>query len=205
MRHCPSCQSVARPRHCVVGQIKTMLSPIPHPQRGAARDRHGRWERDAMDAHRRAQFICATSGVCADGEVVWFWRSDAGAKSRGTCPARRRWQPSWSPGRSRISRKTIAQGRPDDPPVPVVLPRAFFLHADHGCGGHPAFPAPSSVARAKRKQKLGRHLRRGNDEVCRCHCGRCHYGRCAGEGQNQKSNPRSPSQQRFRLLRSRSP
>src|SRR5258708_35307004 len=39
--------------------------------------------------------------------------------------------------------KTIAQGRPDDPPGPVVLPRAFFLHADHGCGGHPAFPAPS--------------------------------------------------------------
>src|SRR5882724_8164444 len=38
--------------------------------------------------------------------------------------------------------KTIAQGRPDDPPVPVVLPRAFLLHADHGCGGHPAFPAP---------------------------------------------------------------
>src|SRR5438876_7309101 len=54
----------------------------------------------------------------------------------------------WSPGRSRISRKTIAQGRPDDPPVPVVLPRAFLLHAGHGCGGHPAFPAPSSVSRA---------------------------------------------------------
>src|SRR5580692_1367458 len=50
-----------------------------------------------------------------------------------------------SPGRSRISRKTIAQGRPDDPPVPVVLPRAFLLHADRGCGGHPAFPAPSLV------------------------------------------------------------
>jgi hypothetical protein len=50
---------------------------------------------------------------------------------------------AWSPRRSRISRKTIAQGRPDDPPVPVVLPRAFLLHADHGCGGHPVFPAPS--------------------------------------------------------------
>jgi hypothetical protein len=30
---------------------------------------------------------------------------------------------AWSPGRARISRKTIAQGRPVDP---VVLPRAFF-------------------------------------------------------------------------------
>jgi hypothetical protein len=27
--------------------------------------------------------------------------------------------------------------------VPVVLPRAFLLHADHGCDRHPAFPAPS--------------------------------------------------------------
>src|SRR6266702_6145305 len=43
--------------------------------------------------------FCATSGVCADGEVVWFWRSNAGAKSRGTCPARRRWQPSMVTGK----------------------------------------------------------------------------------------------------------
>jgi hypothetical protein len=48
-----------------------------------------------------------------------------------------------SPGRARISRNTIAQGRPDDRLVPVVQPRAFCLHADHGCGRHPAFPAPS--------------------------------------------------------------
>src|SRR5580692_5123705 len=48
-----------------------------------------------------------------------------------------------SPGRSRISRKTIAQGMPAAPAEPVVLPRAFLLHADHGCSPHPAFPAPS--------------------------------------------------------------
>jgi hypothetical protein len=52
----------------------------PAATRGAARDRHGRRLRDAMDAHRRARLICATNGVCADGEVVWFWRLDAGAK-----------------------------------------------------------------------------------------------------------------------------
>jgi hypothetical protein len=23
------------------------------------------------------------------------------------------------------------------------LPRAFFTHGGHGCGSHPAFPAPS--------------------------------------------------------------
>jgi hypothetical protein len=88
---------------------------------------------------------CATNVAGADGEIVWFWRPDAGAKlaersaDDGGKKAR-------SPGRACISRKTIAQGRPDDPPVPVVLPRAFLLHADHGCGGHPAFPAPSSRA-----------------------------------------------------------
>ena len=45
-----------------------------------------------------------------------------------------------SPGRSRISRKTIAQGRPDDSAEPVVLPRAFLLHADHGCQPAPGLP-----------------------------------------------------------------
>jgi hypothetical protein len=34
---------------------------------------------------------------------------------------------------SRISRNTIAQGRPDVTARPVVLPRVFLLHADHGC------------------------------------------------------------------------
>jgi hypothetical protein len=52
-----------------------------------------------------------------------------------------------SPGRSRISRNTIAQGRPDDPLSPVVLPRAFLLHADHGCGGHPVFPIGVKIVR----------------------------------------------------------
>jgi hypothetical protein len=52
-----------------------------------------------------------------------------------------------APGRGRISRKAIAQGRPVVRLSPVVLPRAFLLHAGHGCGQHPAFPAPS-VSRA---------------------------------------------------------
>ena len=31
--------------------------------RGAARDRHGRWERDAMDAHRRAQSLARRAAL----------------------------------------------------------------------------------------------------------------------------------------------
>src|ERR1700761_1180635 len=52
-----------------------------------------------------------------------------------------------APGRARISRKAIAQGRPVVRLSPVVLPRAFLLHAGHGCGQHPAFPAPSMLSR----------------------------------------------------------
>jgi hypothetical protein len=66
-----------------------------------------------------------------------------------------RGQSSRSPGRVRISRKAIAQGRPDVRLVPVVLPRAFLLHADHGCDRRPAFPAPSIVFGANQQAKLG--------------------------------------------------
>ena len=45
-----------------------------------------------------------------------------------------------SPGRSRISRKAIAQGKPDDP-VHLWSTRAFCAH-DRGCNRRPAFPAP---------------------------------------------------------------
>src|SRR5712691_9670974 len=82
---CPSCQSVAVSRIDLAPKSVASFACLVST-RGAARDRHGRWERDAMDAHRRARFTCATSGVCADGEVVWSWRSDAGAKLVETIP-----------------------------------------------------------------------------------------------------------------------
>jgi hypothetical protein len=48
----------------------------------------------------------------ADGKIVWSWRPDAGVKSAGfSC--RRRWQKSPVTGEStKISRKTIARGKP---------------------------------------------------------------------------------------------
>src|SRR5262245_55724175 len=67
---------------------------------------------------------------------------------------------AWSPGRARISRNTIAQGMPAAPAEPVVLPRAFLLHADHGCSPHPAFPAPSVSDEGDLMEKLGRHAPR---------------------------------------------
>jgi len=80
-----------------------------------------------MDAHRRGAIIARraalvrTAKSCGPGapmqalklaKTLMRLAGDGGNQA-------------WSPGRSRISRKTIAQGRPDDPPVPVVLPRAF--------------------------------------------------------------------------------
>jgi hypothetical protein len=109
-----------------------------------------------MDAGR----VDATSGMAADGEIVWSWRSDAGAKFVGDILRGDGGNQAWSPGRSRISRNTIAQGRPDDPLSPVVLPRAFLLHADPGCGGHPVFPAPS-VFRGLRSMHNSGVSRRG--------------------------------------------
>src|SRR5712664_3149534 len=99
-----------------------------------------------MDAASRQTIVEVTYG-----EVVWFWRSDAGAKVVKTLPAShgRRWQPSMVTGKStKDTVKTIAQGRPDDLAEPVVTPPAFCLQAGHGCGQHPAFPAPSSFSRA---------------------------------------------------------
>jgi len=57
------------------------------PQGGAYRDRHGRRERDAVDARASGaswqsqgemnlvsdQLACETIGALADGKAVWFW------------------------------------------------------------------------------------------------------------------------------------
>jgi len=78
--------------------------------------------------HRR------TNDAVADGEIVWSWPPDAEAKLAGVTNAagdgskRARF-----PGRSRISRNTIAQGMPDDPAEPVV-PSPCFFHCTGAMG-----------------------------------------------------------------------
>jgi hypothetical protein len=106
-------------------QITIRVSAVP-ARKGAYRDRHGRWAGDAMDALASGAILARTNDAVAYGEVAWSWRSDARAKFAKTLTrlADDGGNQAWSPGRSRISRKAIAQGRPDDPPVPVVLPRA---------------------------------------------------------------------------------
>jgi len=74
---------------------------------GAYRDRHGRWVRDAMDAG-------VSQGVRhdADGEIVWSRSPDAGIEPAGGDLQAAVANKPGTPGRSRISRNTIAQGRP---------------------------------------------------------------------------------------------
>jgi hypothetical protein len=66
-----------------------------------------------MDALASGAILARTNDAVAYGEVAWSWRSDAGAKSWSAQSAL--WDDggnqAWSPGRSRISRKAIAQGR----------------------------------------------------------------------------------------------
>jgi len=67
------------------------------------------------------------------------------------------------PGELEGNRKTIAQGMPVATGEPVALPRAFFC-PNHGCIGHPAFPAssledrpaPSLEGRARHERMSGR-------------------------------------------------
>ena len=62
-------------------QISCIFRAVPFPIRGAFRDRHERWELDAMDA-----LVCETKHTDADGKAVWSWRPDAGVKSLGDDP-----------------------------------------------------------------------------------------------------------------------
>jgi len=64
---CPSCQRVAGAFACDVGQITGISSRVPGPIRGAFRDRHERWMRDAVDAgyvKRRMTLTSRTAKSC---------------------------------------------------------------------------------------------------------------------------------------------
>src|SRR5215831_7937018 len=94
-----------------------------------------------------------TSVTSADGEVVWFWRPDAGAKLVEMICGRR-WQESPVTGKS--TKETVTPSRRESrnaPVEPVVLPPCFLLHGTHGCNQHPAFPAPSLQYGGETKHK----------------------------------------------------
>ena len=61
-----------------------------------------------------------------------------------------------SPGRARRNPlKPLRREGRMIPATPVVRTACFLLHAGHGCGGHPAFPAPSSCRGTRFSHQLG--------------------------------------------------
>src|SRR3981189_977321 len=120
---------------------------------------------DVMDAGLRLP-----SAAFAYGEIVWVRRPDAGVKFEGgqRCPRAMVSQKAGSPGRSRISRKAIAQGRPDASAKPVCL-RApsccSYRTQDRGCGAHPVFPAPSIFEGKVFLQNSGQNMPRDREVV----------------------------------------
>src|SRR6266436_4569820 len=73
--------------------------------------------------------LARTNGVCADGEVVWSWRSNAGAKVAESS-ANDGGNQAWSPRRARRKPlKPFAQGMPAVAVCPWLLTRVlFFTH-----------------------------------------------------------------------------
>ena len=117
--------------------------------------------------------------MIADGEVVWSWHpllmlSPAEA-SIGPTGCAMPFNPRGDGDKKELvagestkeTVKTIAQGRPDDPPVPVVLPRASCCTRTMGASGHPAFPAPSSVSRVANVVSARGTSRLAGADVCR--------------------------------------
>src|SRR5882672_4063012 len=94
MRKLPVVPTCRIPTGIAMNPKSDRSSTHPALTRGALRGRHGRWEREAVDAtaSQRASMIrkrsCSierarTNDADADGEVVWSWRSNAGAKFAG--------------------------------------------------------------------------------------------------------------------------
>jgi hypothetical protein len=75
-----------------------------------------------------------TSAAAADGEVVWFWRSEAGAKVAGRVPRTTVATKRWSPRRARrkLLKPLRREGRVD--PAPPVVPAPVLSCCTGGRG-----------------------------------------------------------------------
>src|SRR5260221_12334727 len=76
-----------------------------------------------------------TSVADADGEVVWFRRPDAGVKPCGAIRMATVARKPVHRGEREVSRKTIAQGRPDASAEPVCSCACSCAHIAHETAG----------------------------------------------------------------------
>jgi hypothetical protein len=134
------------------------ISPAPHAQwRDVSRSSRyvGRGMRWTL--RRQAGSFAPDENAAAYGEIVWSWRRDPGA-TLAVSPAGNGGKKGRSPGRVRISRRTIARGKPGCPGCTCQTRVRFLPFCTRCCGRsrRPAFPAPSSQQRDNELAKLRR-------------------------------------------------
>jgi hypothetical protein len=140
------------------GRNRNIPIRVPPPLKGAFRDRHGRWVRDAVDALalQDEQGLRRTAKSCGPDIPTLI-------SSFAEVSARRRWQQSPAHrGDHEGSRKTIARGMPGDSGVTVVtMLVCFFIFAHKAAGAcdAPGIPCALSFFRGQ-AQQLGRRSRR---------------------------------------------
>ena len=109
---------------------------------------------------RQRDFGRADENAAAYGEIVWSWRRDRGVDPPRLCGSGNGDNKRRSPGRARISRKTIARGKPGCPGCTCGLTRVLFCSTlrtrDCGRSRRPAFPAPSVRERVNEIAQPGR-------------------------------------------------
>jgi len=122
-----------------------------------------RWARGAMGAtcHKTSDAARTAKSCGPDAPTLAF------KSRRSVCAAMVARKPGHQ-GEHDISRKTIAQGRPDCLRFTCMLVCAFPVHhcaRDRGCSAHPVFPAPSWFWGRTKWQTSDKGCRE-NAEVC---------------------------------------
>ena len=99
------------------------------PTRGAYRDRHGRWARDAMDALLRETSAATRTAKSCGPDLPTLGSSLCVTSAQATVAKK-----PGTPRRARISRQTNRAGNAGCFGVPVVTCLRAFFHCTQGCG-----------------------------------------------------------------------
>ena len=126
-------------------------SAQPAPPRGTLRGRHETWRGLRWMLWREVIFSPGETSA-AYGEVVWFWRRDRGVYPPCLCGAGNGDNKRRSPGRARISRQTIARGKPGCLGCTCQTRVRFFLplHTVLRAQSAPGFPCALCLEEGQR-------------------------------------------------------
>src|SRR5689334_8049823 len=128
---------------------------------------------DAASVRRASR--SADENAAAYGEIVWSWRRDPGATPAGAIPPATGARKAASPGRARISRQTIARGRPGCLGCTCLIRVRSLLPIAHGAAGavgaRPSLRPLSKREQAK-MQNSGNTEPRERERLSPRHCER---------------------------------